>query len=120
MGWQLFILESSQSDSTAFPSCLDTYATRLLTEPLRRSSCILRARNRPPTARGSLAREPERKLVDRTFRCIDEDFLFPGKMEYVGHEIIVPGGGTRIEWRPNQSRANCPHEPTHSIELVEE
>src|SRR5215218_3794572 len=87
---------------------------------VRRSSCILRARNRPPTARGNMAREPERKLVDRTFRCIDEDFLFPGKMEYVGHEIIVPGGGTRIEWRPNQSRANCPHEPTHSIELVEE
>ena len=49
---------------------------------------------------GNMAREPERKLVDRTFRCIDEDFLFPG--------------------RPNQSRANCPHEPTHSIELVEE
>jgi hypothetical protein len=67
-----------------------------------------------------MAREPERKLVDRTFRCIDENFLFPGKMEYVGHEIIVPGGDTRIEWRPNQSRANCPHEPTHSIELVEE
>src|SRR5215218_5354562 len=36
IGWQLFILESSQSDSTAFPSCLDTYATRLLTEPLSR------------------------------------------------------------------------------------
>jgi hypothetical protein len=69
---------------------------------------------------GNMAREPERKLVDRTFRCIDEDFLFPGKMEYVGHEINVPGGGTRIEWRPNQSRANCPHDPFHSIELVEE
>src|SRR5215218_11470954 len=36
IGWQLFILESYQSDSTAFPSCLDTYATRLLTEPLSR------------------------------------------------------------------------------------
>src|SRR5215204_1224838 len=34
IGWQLFILGSSQSDSTAFPSSLDTYATRLLTEPL--------------------------------------------------------------------------------------
>src|SRR5215207_7868844 len=34
IGWQLFILDSSQSDSIAFPSCLDTYATRLLTEPL--------------------------------------------------------------------------------------
>lgn len=38
IGWQLFILESSQSDSIAIPSCLDTYATRLLTEPLRRST----------------------------------------------------------------------------------
>jgi hypothetical protein len=36
IGWQLFILDRSQSDSTAFPSCLDTYATRLLTEPLIR------------------------------------------------------------------------------------
>src|SRR3712207_681620 len=34
IGWQLFILGSSQSDSTAFPSLLDTYATRLLAEPL--------------------------------------------------------------------------------------
>ena len=24
IGWQLFILDSSQSDSTAYPSCLDT------------------------------------------------------------------------------------------------
>jgi hypothetical protein len=35
IGWQLFILGNSQSDSTAFLSFLDTYATRLLTEPLR-------------------------------------------------------------------------------------
>jgi hypothetical protein len=34
IGWQLFILGSSQSDSTAFPSFLDTYATRLLAEAL--------------------------------------------------------------------------------------
>ena len=68
-----------------------------------------------------MAREPERKLVEVTFRCLDEEgFSFTGKMEYVGHEIIVPGGGTRIEWRPNQSRANCPHDPFHSIELVED
>jgi hypothetical protein len=67
-----------------------------------------------------MAREPERKLVDRTFRCIDEDFLFPGKMEYVGHEIKEPGGDTRIEWRQNQARANCPRDPFHHIELVEE
>jgi hypothetical protein len=34
IGWQLFILGNSQSNSTAFPSFLDTYATRLLAEPL--------------------------------------------------------------------------------------
>jgi hypothetical protein len=34
IGWQLFVLSSSRSDSTAFPSFLDTYATHLLTEPL--------------------------------------------------------------------------------------
>jgi hypothetical protein len=68
-----------------------------------------------------MAREPLRKEVDKTFRCLDEDgFLFTGKMEYVGHEIKEPGGGTRIEWRQNQSRANCPHDPFHHIELVEE
>ena len=36
IGWQLFVLGSSQSDSAASSSLLDTYATRLLTEPLRR------------------------------------------------------------------------------------
>jgi CSLREA domain-containing protein len=34
IGWQLFVLGSSQGDSTASSSLLDTYATRLLTEPL--------------------------------------------------------------------------------------
>src|SRR5215218_4975625 len=34
IGWQLFLLGNSKSDSTAFPSFLDTYATRLLAEPL--------------------------------------------------------------------------------------
>ena len=34
IGWQLFILGSSQSYSTAFPTFLDTCATRLLAEPL--------------------------------------------------------------------------------------
>jgi hypothetical protein len=67
-----------------------------------------------------MAREPERKLVDATFRCLDEEgFLFTGKMEYVGHEVKEPGG-TRIEWRQNHARANCPNDPFHHIELVEE
>jgi hypothetical protein len=34
IGWQLIILGSSLSDSTAFLSSIDTYAIRLLTEPL--------------------------------------------------------------------------------------
>ena len=66
-----------------------------------------------------MAREPRRKMEDATFRCIDEDFLFPGKMEYVGHDAgeEEPGG---IRWEQGQSRANCPNDPTHRIELVEE
>src|SRR5215218_7094728 len=38
IGWQLFILDSSQSDPITLPAFLDTYATRLLTEPLKRRS----------------------------------------------------------------------------------
>src|SRR5215212_7236834 len=34
IGWQLFVIGSSQSDSTASLPLLDTYTTRLLTEPL--------------------------------------------------------------------------------------
>src|SRR5215217_4206344 len=49
LGWQLFILGSSQSDSTAFPSFLDTYATRLLAEPLRRLMCNCRIQRRSRT-----------------------------------------------------------------------
>src|SRR5215218_9393149 len=50
IGWQLFILDSSQSDPIALPAFLDTYATRLLTEPLRRwipPSALRVAENRP-------------------------------------------------------------------------
>ena len=39
IGWQLFILDNSQSDPIALPAFLDTYATRLLTEPLT-TSCV--------------------------------------------------------------------------------
>ena len=48
-----------------------------------------------------MAREPERKLVDATFRCLDEEgFLFPGKMEYVRQVINLPGGATTYtEWK---------------------
>src|SRR5215217_5524725 len=43
IGWQLFLLGSSQGDSTAFPLCFDTYATRLLAQALTnfRHSCAL-------------------------------------------------------------------------------
>jgi hypothetical protein len=67
-----------------------------------------------------MAREPRRKMEDATFRCIDEDFLFQGKMEYVGHEVEESGGIRKIEWVQGQARANCPNDPTHRIELVEE
>jgi hypothetical protein len=43
IGWQLFILDSSQSDPIALPAFLDTYATRLLTEPLSSAPCRLRS-----------------------------------------------------------------------------
>ena len=43
IGWQLFALDSSQNDSTAFSSLLDIYATRLLAEPLsHRLRCLRR------------------------------------------------------------------------------
>src|SRR5215217_559605 len=66
IGWQLFILDSSQSDPIALPAFLDTYATRLLTEPLsprvfRKEGAVppSRHRDRPlPAAR--CARRPER------------------------------------------------------------
>jgi hypothetical protein len=68
-----------------------------------------------------MARPPKPKLVDATFRCLDEeDFTFPGKMEYLGHDAGEEPDGTRIiRWVQNQSRANCPHDETHSFELVE-
>ena len=59
-------------------------------------------------------------MEDATFRCIDEDFLFPGKMQYVGHEVEEPGGIGKIKWVQGQASANCPNDPFHRIELVEE
>jgi len=41
-------------------------------------------------------------------------------MEYVGHEVEEPGGTTIIRWEHGESRANCPNDPFHRIELVEE
>jgi hypothetical protein len=70
-----------------------------------------------------MASEPLRKEVDRMFRCIEEDFLFPGKMEYVRQQVEVPGGGYEYtEWVENRPLdVNCPHDPFgHHIELLEE
>ena len=53
IGWQLFILDSSQSHSTAFPSCLDTYATRLLTEPLSRKRAMNALESPNPATRSN-------------------------------------------------------------------
>jgi hypothetical protein len=46
IGRHLFILGNSQNDSTAFPSFLDTDATRLLAEPLSYSSNVVAAEDR--------------------------------------------------------------------------
>jgi hypothetical protein len=65
-----------------------------------------------------MVRPPRRKLVDATFWCLEEDdFTFPGKMEYVGLEVEEPGGG--IRWEQGQDRASCPHDPLHRFKLVE-
>jgi hypothetical protein len=40
---------------------------------------------------------------------------------YLGPEVELPGGGMRIEWVPNRAwGVNCPNDPFHRIELVEE
>jgi hypothetical protein len=66
-----------------------------------------------------MARPPKRKMVDRTFRCLDEDFLFTAKMEYLGHS--AGAGSPVVKWVENRAwGVTCPNEPTHRIELVEE
>ena len=69
-----------------------------------------------------MARAQLRKEVDRTFRCIEEDFTFEGKVEYVRQRVEVPGGGYQFtEWKQNRPwGVNCPNDPFHRIELVEE
>src|SRR5215208_6215826 len=55
IGWQLFVLGISQSNSTAFQWLLDTYTTRLLAEPLS-SAATTRARSTDArTAHGRLS-----------------------------------------------------------------
>jgi hypothetical protein len=61
-----------------------------------------------------------REEVDARFRCLEEDFCFDGKMEYVRHRVEVPGGYGCTEWKQGQAGANCPHAPFHRIELAEE
>ena len=68
-----------------------------------------------------MAREPLGEEVDKTFRCLDEVFLFPGKMEYVRHRVEVPGGYQYTELKPNRPWGiHCPNDPFHRIELVKE
>ncbi len=57
IGWQLFALGSSQSDCTALTSLLDTYATRLLAQALRRMKD--EARPSPPAV---IATQVKRRL----------------------------------------------------------
>jgi len=67
-----------------------------------------------------MARPPKRKTEDATFRCLDENFLFTAKMEYVAKDAGEEEGHRVIEWVPGLTKASCPHDPTHHIELVEE
>jgi hypothetical protein len=70
-----------------------------------------------------MAGESLRKEVDRWFRCIEEDFRFPAKVEYKRQRVEVPGGGYQYtEWKLNRPLdVYCPHDPfRHHIELVED
>jgi hypothetical protein len=73
-----------------------------------------------------MAREPERKteMEERTIRCLDEDgriFTVTAAVEYVRHEINLPGGGSEFtDWKEGKARAECPNSPFHRIEPVEE
>jgi hypothetical protein len=69
-----------------------------------------------------MAREPLRREVAATFRCVVEDFTFPGKRVYVAHDAgEEPGAAeTHIGWAEVEPEAKCPHDPFHRIELVEE
>src|SRR5215203_65333 len=64
IGWQLFILDSSQRDPIALPAFLDTYATRLLTEPLSDTGpCPSRCSACPPRGRTSSGKSQNRDLA---------------------------------------------------------
>ena len=69
-----------------------------------------------------MTREPLRKEEAATFRCVVEDFTFPGKRVYVSHAAgEEPGAAeTHIGWAEVEPEAQCPHDYTHRIELVEE
>jgi hypothetical protein len=41
-------------------------------------------------------------------------------MEYVAKDAGEEEGHRVIEWVPGLTKAHCPHDPTHHIELVEE
>jgi hypothetical protein len=71
--------------------------------------------------RGCMAREPLRREVAATFRCVVEDFTFPGKRMYVAHDAgEEPGAAeTHIGWAEVEPKAKCPNDSLHSIELVE-
>ena len=64
-----------------------------------------------------------RKEEDATFRCLDEeDFTFPGKRVYEAPDAGEEPGAAehRIGWVEVAPKAQCPHDPFHSIEPVEE
>ena len=68
-----------------------------------------------------MAREPLRKEVDRRFRCINEDFIFTKKVEYLSHDAGAEERYYRgIRWVQVQSAVYCPNDPFHLVEQVAE
>jgi hypothetical protein len=66
-------------------------------------------------------RQPRKEEV-RRFRCLNEDFIFPAKIELVGLDAGKEVGYSQgvVRWVEEQSVVECPHDPFHRVEPVKE
>ena len=69
-----------------------------------------------------MARRRPRKEEVRRFRCINEDFIFPAKIGFVGLDAGEEVGYSQgvVKWVEERSVVECPHDPFHRIEPVKE
>ena len=68
-----------------------------------------------------MARKPLKKEEDEKFRCMDEDFIFTEKVEYLSHDAGAEERYYRgIRWVQVQSAVSCPNDPFHIVKQVEE